>query len=138
QDLQKFVAARYRKAWVWQIIFLASLLIAIISLSALLLNVIDGAFGYGAYDYKTDPATVSAKPLDELSQQELITLLQSKLSKGAYNKLNNETPMEERSQADLLGLVYERIIQIDTQQTYSLSNSLLHKAEIEEEVREKN
>src|SRR4030095_12965430 len=51
--------------------------------------------------------------------------------------LNNETPMEERSQADLLGLVYERIIQIDTQQTYSLSNSLLHKAEIEAEVREK-
>ena len=37
QDLQRFVTARYRKAWVWQLVFLSALLIAILSLSALLL-----------------------------------------------------------------------------------------------------
>ena len=137
QDLQKYVAARYRKAWVWQTLFLSSLLIAILTLSALLLNVIDGAFGYVAYDYKTDPATVSEKPLQELNQQELVAILQANLSKGAYNKLNTEIPMEERSQADLYGLVLERIIEIDTQKTYSLYDSLFRKAEIEAEVREK-
>ena len=31
KDLQNFVAWRYRKAWVWQSIFLLALLIAIIS-----------------------------------------------------------------------------------------------------------
>lgn len=137
QDLQKFVAARYRRAWVWQILFLSSLLIAIVSLSALLLNVVDGAFGYVAYEFKKDPATISERPIDELGQEELVALLQANLSKGAYNKLNNETPMEKRSQADLYNLVLERIIQIDTKQTYSLYDSLFHKAAIEAEVNEK-
>jgi phosphate transport system permease protein len=136
-DLQKFVAARYRTAWVWQTLFLSSLLIAIISLTALLLNVVDGAFGYVAYDYKTDPATISEKPLDDLTQAELLAILQANLSKGAYNKLNNEIPMEKRSQADLYSLVLERVIEIDTRQTYSLYDSLFHKAEIEAEVLEK-
>ncbi len=136
-DLQKFVAARYRTAWVWQTLFLSSLLIAIISLTALLLNVVDGAFGYVAYDYKTDPATISEKPLDDLTQAELLAILQANLSKGAYNKLNNEIPMEKRSQDDLYSLILERIIEIDTRQTYSLYDSLFHKAEIEAEVLEK-
>jgi phosphate transport system permease protein len=136
KDLQKFVVWRYRKAWVWQSIFLLALLIAIISLSALILNVVDGAFGYVAYEFKKDPALVSDKPLDDLDQAELIALLQENLSKGAYNKLNTETAMEQRSEADLYGLVIERIIQVKTRETYSLYDSLFRKAEIEAEVRE--
>ena len=136
-DLQKFVAGRYRTAWVWQTVFLLSLLIAIISLSALLLNVADGAFGYVAYDFKTDPATISDKPVEDLSQPELLAILQAKLSKGAYNKLDKEAPMASRSREDLYSLLLERIIQVDTRKTYSLFDSLFHKAEIEAEVREK-
>jgi phosphate transport system permease protein len=137
QDLQKFVAWRYRKAWIWQGVFLLSLLIAIVSLSALLLNVADGAFGYVAYEFKKDPSTISEKPIEELNQEELIALLQANLSKGAYNKLNDEKPMEKRGEGELYGLVLERIIQVDTKETYSLFDSLFRKAEIEAEVAEK-
>ena len=136
KDLQKFVAWRYRKAWVWQTLFLSSLLIAIVSLTALLLNVIDGAFGYVAFEYKEDPSTLSEKPLQELSEEELLLILQDNLSKGAYNKLNEEKAMETRSQADLYNLVQERILKIDTKKTYSLYDSLFRKAEIEAEVKE--
>lgn len=136
KDLQKFVAGRYRKAWVWQTAFLSALLIAIISLTALLLNVVDGAFGYVVFEYKENPATISDKPLQELSQEELLTILQANLSKGAYNKLNEEKPMERRSQADLYNLVLERILKVDTKKTYSLYDSLFRKAEIETEVKE--
>jgi phosphate transport system permease protein len=136
KDLQKFVAGRYRKAWVWQTAFLSSLLIAIVSLTALLLNVVDGAFGYVAFEYKEDPATISEKPLQELSQEELLAILQDNLSRGAYNKLNEEQPMERRSQADLYNLVLERILKVDTKKTYSLYDSLFRKAEIETEVTE--
>ncbi len=136
KDLQKFVAGRYRKAWVWQTAFLSALLIAIISLTALLLNVVDGAFGYVAFEYKENPATISDKPLQELSQEELLAILQANLSKGAYNKLNEEKPMERRSQADLYNLVLERILKVDTKKTYSLYDSLFRKAEIEAEVKE--
>ncbi len=136
KDLQKFVAWRYRKAWVWQTLFLSSLLIAIVSLTALLLNVIDGAFGYVAFEYKEDPAALSEKPLQELTREELLAILQDNLSKGAYNKLNEEKAMETRSHADLYNLVQERILKIETKKTYSLYDSIFHKAEIEVEAKE--
>ena len=137
KDLQKFVANRYRKAWIWQFVFLTALLFAIVSLSALLLNVADGAFGYVAFEYKKDPSQFSDKPIEELSQAELLAVLQENLSKGAYNKLNDESPMEARSQVELYHLVQERLLQVDTKKTYSLFDSLLRKQEIEAEVAEK-
>jgi phosphate transport system permease protein len=137
KDLQKFVANRYRKAWIWQFAFLTALLFAIVSLSALLLNVADGAFGYVAFEYKKAPSQFSDQPIEELTQAELLAVLQENLSKGAYNKLNDESPMEARSQIELYHLVQERLLQVDTKKTYSLFDSLLHKQEIEAEVAEK-
>ncbi|WKZ40058.1 MAG: phosphate ABC transporter permease PstA [Anaerolineales bacterium] len=135
-DLEKFVAWRYRKAWVWQVLFLSALLIAILSLSALILDVVDGAFGYVAYEFKNDPALFTEKPLDDLNKDELLTVLQENLSRGAYNKLNEEKIMEQRSEGELYNLVIERIIQVKTLETYSLYDSLFRKAEIEAEVAE--
>ncbi len=133
-DLDRFVAARYRTAWVWQVVFLSALLIAILGLSALILNVVDGAFGYVAYEFKKDPASVSEKPLEELNKEELISLLKINLSRGAYNKLDGETPMEKRSEGELYDLVIERIIQVKTLETFPLFDSLFKKAEIEAHV----
>jgi phosphate transport system permease protein len=135
-DLEKFVAWRYRKAWVWQVLFLSALLIAILSLSALILDVVDGAFGYVAYEFKNDPALFTEKPLDDLNKDELLTVLQENLSRGAYNKLNEEKIMEQRSEGELYNLVIERIIQVKTLETYSLYDSLFRKAEVEAEVAE--
>ncbi len=128
---------RYRSATIGQIAFLSALLIAVISLTALLYNIVDGAFGYTAYEYKVDPSTITSKPLNELTQQELVDILKANISTGAYNKLNNEQVMETRSQSDLLSLVLERIIRIDTKAVWSLTQSLFHKADIEAEVTEK-
>jgi len=128
---------RYQRATIGQVVFLSALLIAVISLTALLYNIVDGAFGYTAYEYKVDPSTIASKPLNELSQSELVDILKANISAGAYNKLNNEQVMETRSQADLLALILERIIKIDTKATWSLTQSLFHKAEIEAEVADK-
>jgi len=136
-ELQGFVNARYRTAWIWQAIFLSALLIAILSLSALILNVVDGAFGYVAYEFKKDPALISEKPLDDLDKEELIAVLKTNLSKGAYGKLDKESPIEGRGKADLYSLVVERIIQVKTLETYTLYDSLFRKAEVEAEVQEK-
>lgn len=136
EQLAQYAAGRYRKAWVWQFVFLSALLIAVVSLSALILNVVDGAFGYVAYEFKKDPAQFTDKPLEELSKEELIALLQANLSKGAYGKLEDEKPMEERNQGELYNLVIERIVQVKTLETYSLFDSLFRKAEIEAQVGE--
>lgn len=128
---------RYQIATIWQYLFLTALLIAIIALTALLYNVVDGAFGYIAYEYKDDPAEFTSTPINELTKEELLVILKEELSSGAYNKLNNEQPMEQRSQADLLNLFLERLVRIDTKGTWSMTDSLLRGNEIRAEVAEK-
>lgn len=135
-ELERFIEWRYRKAWVWEVVFFSSLLFAIIALSALFLSVVNDAFGYVAYEYKKDPATISEKPIDELSREELLAVLQGNLSRGAYNKLNNEKPMDTRSEGELYSLIQERILQVKTLAVYPLSRSLFDRAGIEAEVRE--
>ncbi|HSO13801.1 MAG TPA: phosphate ABC transporter permease PstA [Anaerolineales bacterium] len=129
--------ARYRVASLWQVLFFSALLVAIISLTALLYNVMDGAFGYVAFEYKKDPAVFTSVPLEELTRDELLIILKDNLSSGAYKKLNNEKAMEKRSQAALYTLFLERLVQIDTEQTWTMTESILNGSEIREEVAKK-
>jgi phosphate transport system permease protein len=135
--LHRSLSTRYRKASFWQALFFSALVIAMLSLAALLYNVVDGAFGYVAYEYKNDPSNFTTKPLDDLNKQELLDILKTNLSSGAYKKLDNEKPMEKRSKSDLYTLVLERLIQIDTKQIWSMTDSILHSSEIKAEVAEK-
>ena len=136
-DFNASLRSRYRVATIWQILFLSALVIAIIALTALLYNVVDGAFGYIAYEYKDNPAEFTSTPVNELTKDELLVILKENLSSGAYNKLENEQPMQERSQADLLNLFLERLVRIDTKGTWSMIDSLLRGDEIRAEVTEK-
>lgn len=52
------VRRRQRTGGLWGVLFMASTLIGIIALLALLYNVIDGAFGYVAIQNAVDPATI--------------------------------------------------------------------------------
>jgi phosphate transport system permease protein len=136
-SFRQSLGGRYRLASIWQALFFSALLMAILSLAALLYNIIDGAFGYVAFEYKNDPAEFTSKPLDDLNQKELLAILKANLSSGAYTKLENEKPMEKRSRSVLYTLVLERLIQIDTKQIWSMTDSVLHSAEIKAEVAEK-
>ena len=137
QAFRHALSGRYRTATIWQGLFLSALLIAIISLTALIYNVVDGAFGYVAFEYKNDPAEFTSTPLTELTQAELITILKDNLSSGAYKKLETEKTMQERSQAELYTLFLERLVQLDTKETWSMTNSLMNGEEIKAEVAEK-
>ncbi len=137
ESFRQSLTVRYRIASIWQGLFFTALLIAFLSLSALLYNVIDGAFGYVAYEYKNDPAEFTTKPLDDLNREELLALLKTNISSGAYNKLNNEKIMEKRSKSELYTLVLERIIQIDTIKTWSMTDSIFRGSEVKAEVAEK-
>jgi phosphate transport system permease protein len=128
---------RYGIASLWQVLFFSALLIAIISLTALLYNVVDGAFGYIAFEYKKDPAIFTSTPLADLKKDELLVILKDNLSSGAYKKLDNEQAMESRSQADLYTLFLERLVQIDTKQTWSMTDSISRGDEIRAEVAKK-
>jgi phosphate transport system permease protein len=137
EDFRHALGTRYRTASIWQAVFFSALLIAIISLMALIYNVVDGAFGYVAFEYKNDPAEFTSTPMAEITQAELVTLLKDNLSSGAYKKLENEQPLEKRSQAELYTLFLERLVQLDIKGTWSMTDSLLRGDEIRAEVAKK-
>jgi len=137
EAFHRLTKLRYFVANLWQAIFLSALLIAIVSLTALLYNVVDGAFGYIAYEYKKAPTEFTSTPIAELTKDELLVILKENLSSGAYGKLDKEQPMEERSQSDLLSLFLERLVRIDTKGTWSMTDSLMRGGEIRADVAEK-
>lgn len=118
--------ARHRKGVVWHVLFQASTIVGIIALIALMLNVIDSAFGYVAYEARVDPDSLTADgtPLENQSKEQLVALLQSTLSSGAFNKLNNDEPFDSRSREEVLQLVVERIVRPDVVQVWKLWPSL--------------
>ncbi|HJS20254.1 MAG TPA: phosphate ABC transporter permease PstA [Anaerolineales bacterium] len=132
QGFSSNLDARNRKGFIWTLIFQASTAVGIIALIALMLNIINGAFGYVAYDARVDPDTlaVDGVPLEEQSKQQLVSLLQSTLSSGAYNKLENEEPFDSRSREEVYQLVLERIVRPQVVQVWNLWPSLMQADEI--------
>jgi phosphate transport system permease protein len=138
EELKAYISRRHRTGQIWQSLFLLATCIGIIALTALLYNVIDSAFGLVALVDKVDPATLSERPLQELSKDELVAILQSNLSRGAFNTLERDQPFAQRSRDDVLGLVVERVVQREVKGAWSLTDSLFRRAEIEKEVAEEN
>jgi phosphate transport system permease protein len=124
--------ARNRKGVVWHVLFQASTVVGIIALIALILNIINSSFGYVAYEARVDPDTlaVDGTPIQEQSKEQLVALLQSTLSRGAYNKLENETPFDERTREEVYQLVVERIVRPEVVELWKLWPSLTQADEI--------
>jgi phosphate transport system permease protein len=117
---------RNHKGAIWHVLFQVSTVIGILALIALILNIINSAFGYVAYEARVDPdtLTVDGVPLTEQSKEQLVALLQSMLSRGAYNKLENEKPFAARSREEVYQIVLERIIRPEVVQVWNLCPSL--------------
>jgi len=130
------IEGRNRTGTAWRWVFQASTIVGILALIALLLNIMNGSFGYVAYEAKVDPATLAQDgiPLEEQSREQLVALLQSKLSKGAFNKLETDEPFEKRSRANVLQVVNERIVKYEIVQVWDLWASLTKSAKIKATV----
>jgi phosphate transport system permease protein len=126
-------ARRNRTGGIWRVVFQASTVVGILALVALLLNILNQSFGYVAYEAKDDPVSlaVNGVALADLPKEELIKVLQSKISKAAFTKLEKDGPFAERSSDEVLNLVYERVVKFEVKETWLLWDSLTQKAEIE-------
>jgi phosphate transport system permease protein len=124
--------ARNRKGVLWHVLFQASTIVGIIALVALMLNIINGAFGYVAYEAKLDPDTlaVNGTPVQDQSKEQLVALLQSTLSSGAFNKLEKDKPFASRSREEVYQLVIDRIIRPQIVGVWNLWPSLTQADEI--------
>jgi phosphate transport system permease protein len=120
------LGARNRRGVLWHVLFQASTVVGIIALIALMLNIINSSFGYVAYEARVDPDTLAADgiSIQDQSKEQLAALLQSTLSSGAYNKLNNEKPFANRSREEVYQLVIERIVRPQVVEVWNLWPSL--------------
>ncbi|HZM21783.1 MAG TPA: phosphate ABC transporter permease PstA [Anaerolineales bacterium] len=132
------IEGRNRSGSIWRWLFQLSTIIGIIALTALLMNITNSAFGYVALEAKVDPATLATDgvSLEDQSKEQLIELLKSELSSGAYNKLDKDKPFAERSRSNVYQLVLERIVKYEVKQTWSLWESLTRSSEIKKEAAE--
>lgn len=130
------LSARKRSGRIWQLVFLSATIVGILALTALLFNILDSAFGYVAYEAKIAPTSLSVDGvvLEDQTKAQLVALLQNTLSRGAFNKLNNEKSFESRSRAEVSALVIERIIKYQVVDSWPLWESLTRSAEIKATV----
>jgi phosphate transport system permease protein len=114
-------------------VFFLSTLIGVLALAALLYDVLNQTAGLRAVEYKNDPAAlaVDGAPVEDLPHDQMVSVLQAHLARGAFNKLENEKPFTERSREEVYGLIVERLLKPKVVENWSLVESLTHRAGIE-------
>lgn len=133
EQMMRNLSRRRRIGVVWQALFYMATSIAIVALITLLLNIFNGAFGFVIIQNEVQPETlVAGGDLETLSEEELIGILEERLSSGLIRRFNYEEPLAERSQGELIDLLRRRIINPTIIDSFTLQESLFQHAEIEE------
>jgi phosphate transport system permease protein len=140
-QLDSRLEERRKKSGRWKIIFLACTIVSVFFLVALLTGIVNQAFGYVLIQTEEDPASLvpEGEILTEQSAQVLSTILQEKLSRRLYRKLDAETPLAERSKTELLSIIDTEILKPHVVATWSLFESVVFKqAVLESALRDYN
>lgn len=130
-----------RRRWgrMGALIFQVSTIVGILALAALLYNVVTQSFGLVALENEVNPTSlaVNGVPLEEMSKEQLQTILEANISAGLMRRFENDQPFAERSRESVHELVMERVVKPRIVATWSLSDSLLRRSAIEAEMAEK-
>jgi len=130
------LGGRKRSGLVWFWIFQAATAAGVIALTVLILNIIDGAFGYVALEARVQPETLAANGagIENQTKDQLVALLRSRLSQGAFGKLEKERSFSGRSRADVYDLILERIVRYEVAESWDLWTSVTKPGEIKAET----
>ena len=102
-EFRSNLAGRHRVANTWQLVFQVSTAVGIIALTALLFNVINQSFGLVAIQNRTDPAELAVEgvPLEQLSRDQLVGILERNVSAGLFRRLDHDQPFDQRTRDDM-------------------------------------
>lgn len=140
------LAPRKRAAAFGQRAMLASLAVALVALIALLATIANSAFGYVIVRQLNDPASLTSRPLEDLSVAELVDILYVKagegsiddLTPGVIRRLESEQPLDSRAQQDVLAIVQQRVVKQETLESFTLLESVFERGRIDVEVNDLN
>ena len=130
------VERRHLSSRIWTRIFQLSTMVGILALATLLVNIANQSAGYVHYEARVDPdgLQVDGLPLEEQSKEQLLSVLQDRLSSGAYNKLDRDKPFAERDRDEVYDLIFDRVVKFKVEETWLLWDSLINRAEIKASV----
>ncbi|MDE0027330.1 MAG: phosphate ABC transporter permease PstA [Spirochaetaceae bacterium] len=128
--------ARHRAGLVWRLVFHLATAVAIVMLTALLLTIVNRAFGLVAMENAVDPAELARDgvPLERMNAAALTAVLADNVSRGLMRRFEREQPMAERSRDEIYGLVVERVVDPSVVQAWSLWDSLFRRRAVVEEA----
>jgi phosphate transport system permease protein len=120
--LKRFISRRHAIGRLWRVALQASTVVGIIALAALLINITNGAFGLVAVQNRVEPEAlaIDGTLLEELSSEQLISVLQERLSVAIVRRYEAEKPLAQRSRQDLYGIVLERVVKPEVLQAWTL------------------
>lgn len=129
---QANVEQRRRQGLIWRLLFQLSTMVGVIALTALLINIINQSFGYVAVENEVERSelVVDGVPLEAQTKEQLIRHIESLVARGLLAGLNAEQPLVERSRANLLRVVEDRIIQPEVVESWSLVDSLFRSEQV--------
>jgi phosphate transport system permease protein len=137
--IRQHVAKRQKRGRAYQILLMSSLIIGIIALTTLLYDIASDSVGLVAIENEVEPATLAGgRPLESLSKDELTAILKDNVSANLFRRFDRDKPFAERSQAEVLALVNERVVNPNIVESWGLWDSLTNRATIEAEVKAKN
>ena len=130
------LAVRHRAGLVWRLVFHLATAVAIVMLTALLLTIVNRAFGLVAIEDTIDPAELARDgvPLERMDRAALTAVLADNVSRGLMRRFEREQPMAERSREEIYGLVVERVVDPSVVQAWSLWDSLFRRRAVVEEA----
>ena len=133
------VKTRQRRGQIWAVIFQIAMLSGIISLCALLYNVVNQSFGYVAILNEIDPAelAVDGVPLNGLPKDALVNILETNISTGLMRRYENDMPFAERSRENIHELILERVVEPQVAATWGLVDSVFARGRVFAEAEER-
>lgn len=135
------VGRRHRLGRYWLAAFMGLTTVAIVVLGALLYTISNDSVGLVAFETQVNPATIlppGATSVETLREDQLLGTLAENLSANELKALHAQEPLTERSQANLVYLVNERVLGRSVADSWSLAASLLDRSAIEAEVARKH
>jgi phosphate transport system permease protein len=138
-EVKQNINRRQLMGKIWRGVFFASIIFSLLALVTLVVDIANDSFGLIATESALDAEEVTGgRELSELSQAELLAILDENLSRRVRDRLNREQPLAERSQEDLAAVVESEVLQTELVAVYPLWDSLFRRDEIEARLAERN
>lgn len=123
---------------IWHGLFLFSIIFGLTALSTLVLDVANDSFGLivTRAEHDVDELT-GGRALSELSEPELIAIIEEHASRRIRDRLNREQPLAERSRESLVEAVETEVLKTELLAVYPLFDALTRRDAIEADVTER-